>query len=1317
MVTDQYVSDHNGVTHLYLRQQFGGIEVYNADINVNLTSDGEIINVNNRFVPNLEIEISQSEPQISAETAVKQAADHLNLRAPAQLTVTQSPQGQDARVVFEGDGISLDPIPAKLMYFPTTGRATRLVWNTALRLPDRKRWLELNIDAENGRILSESNWIADAGYRVFPLPLESPNDGGRALETDPHDTTASPHGWHDSNGVSGPEFTDTRGNNVDAQEDTDGNNSGGFRPNGGSGLTFDFPLDFGKQPEANQSASLTNLFYWNNILHDVHYHYGFDEQAGNFQRNNYGNGGVPNDQVKADMLDGSGYNNANFGTPPDGQNPRMQMFVWSGPPGNLTVNSPVTIAGTYEMSGATFGTALSSPLSANLVLVNDGSANPTLACGPLVNAAEMAGNIALADRGACNFADKAYYAQMAGARGLVVINNVPGGGTFTMSGWDPYIYIPVFMVSYEEGQLLKTGISQSAVNVTLPPRINRDSALDNGVIIHEFGHGVSNRLTGGPSNSSALSAVQSRGMGEGWSDWWALVFTANASDTATTSRGIGTYVLGEGANGPGIRPAPYSTDLAVNSLTYGDVLDPYLTIPHGIGTIWCTALWEVYWNLVSAHGFDPDLYHGTGGNNLAMQLVIDGLKLQPSNPTYLDARDAILLADQVNNAGANQDLLWAAFAKRGMGVSAYDGGSASSLDVLEAFDTPNSLLLTPGPDYIYEVPRRAGASSVSGWQYYTLKNTGVAPLNWTAAAPSNWLDLDVESGTLAPGESVDVQAYLTNQLRVMGAGTYFDTVTFTNTTDGVSQQRRAHLTLSLLMYGIDSHYQEILSSEKPWFFETTISKDGEDAAQSGDVDDDETSWMETEVIGPDTVVFWWKVSSEAGYDFLNLYVDDVLIDSISGEVDWTKVALEIPAGHHSIRWEYSKDYSLDGGADAGWVDLFDRSDGQKPVITSDLLADGLTGIPFHYQIAATSSPSSFSSGALPAGLSFNSNTGIISGTPTVAGTYPVSITAQNALGSTTETLVIEVRDVASFPFSEDFEGGSLGSVWLAGNTNVGRVYPAQNYGPRGSWHLIMDTADNRSSRGELTMAMNLDGQSDVLLSFWAKEFNDESNGPPAIPFTGHADFDGVAISEDGITWYEVFPLRGALRGTYTQFHVDLDAAIRNYGLNYNAAFRIRFTHYGTRGLPEDGIALDDISVQSIPLRTTLASAPGSSPNAVVFSGVANPGAVIHLVSNLDGVIGTTTADGNGIWSISAAGLTAGTHRVIASVSGIPRASTVITAANPPPGEPTYELIPFGSLWHYLDDGSDQYSTTPPFYSESYSDYSWASGNARLGYGG
>ena len=214
----------------------------------------------------------------------------------------------------------------------------------------------------------------------------------------------------------------------------------------------------------------------------------------------------------------------------------------------------------------------------------------------------------------------------------------------------------------------------------------RDSSLDAGVVVHEYAHGLTNRLTGGPSNSGCLDAVESSGMGEGWSDWITLVMTAMPSDVSADPRGIAPYLIGQPPSGGGIRNAPYSTDLGSSPFTYADI--SVLNRPHGVGEVWASALWEMYWGFVDVYGFETDLYTGTAGNNRALEIVVDALKLQPCDPTFVDGRDALLAADLDLNAGENECLIWEAFAKRGVGVSASDDGSSNSLNVTEAFDVP-----------------------------------------------------------------------------------------------------------------------------------------------------------------------------------------------------------------------------------------------------------------------------------------------------------------------------------------------------------------------------------------------------------------------------------------------------------------------------------------------------------------------------------------------------------------------------------------------------------------------------------------------------
>ena len=171
----------------------------------------------------------------------------------------------------------------------------------------------------------------------------------------------------------------------------------------------------------------------------------------------------------------------------------------------------------------------------------------------------------------------------------------------------------------------------------------------------------------------------------------ALWFTARADDVLDAPRGVGSYLIfQEDAPGAGIRPAPYTRDLSINPLTYESVDDARISVPHGVGTVFNSALWDMYLNLVEKHGFDPNLTTGSGGNNIALQLVIDGLKLQPCGPTFLETRDAMLIADQTNYDGANQCEIWDAFARRGMGVDADDGGSANTLNVTNGFEVPEA---------------------------------------------------------------------------------------------------------------------------------------------------------------------------------------------------------------------------------------------------------------------------------------------------------------------------------------------------------------------------------------------------------------------------------------------------------------------------------------------------------------------------------------------------------------------------------------------------------------------------------------------------
>jgi extracellular elastinolytic metalloproteinase len=181
-------------------------------------------------------------------------------------------------------------------------------------------------------------------------------------------------------------------------------------------------------------------------------------------------------------------------------------------------------------------------------------------------------------------------------------------------------------------------------------------------------------------------------MGEGWSDFFGLMMTIKPGDVGAQPTGVGTYVTNQSIDGIGIRPAPYSTDFALNNYTYAETNNSGLSMPHGIGFVWCSMLWDLNWALIDSVGFDPNLKTGTGGNNIAMALVIEGLKLTACNPGFVDGREAILQADELLYGGAHACTIWKVFARRGLGFSADQGDPMSRSDQTEAFDLPPSCL-------------------------------------------------------------------------------------------------------------------------------------------------------------------------------------------------------------------------------------------------------------------------------------------------------------------------------------------------------------------------------------------------------------------------------------------------------------------------------------------------------------------------------------------------------------------------------------------------------------------------------------------------
>ncbi|KAA3623929.1 MAG: DUF11 domain-containing protein [Bacteroidetes bacterium] len=721
-LNDQYFSKHSEVEHVYLNQTHFGIPVHNAIAGIHIKNN-EVVFSTNGFIPNLASKVNSAQPVITPLEAIYFSTSFLGIEGNTTLRLKNKKPGI---FIFEGGDISNSDISVKLKFeYSPLEDAARLIWQLMIDNKISADMWNMHVDAVTGEIIGQYNLtiychfsnsgdhdhnahcnsydtasfskvlqnninLTGEAYHVFPLPIESPIHGERELLTEPADAQASPYGWHDIDGDGSADYNITRGNNAHAYLDEEENDASiGDEPNGGADLNFDFPFDPLLDPEENQEAAITQLFYAVNYAHDFSFHYGFDEAAGNFQTMNYSGEGFGSDQVNAEGQDGNDTNNSNFSTPSDGAPGRMQMYLWNSPGGQLlSVSSPESISGLYNTGHAIYGPPVSTePIIGQLVEAFDGSDLPTLGCQTLINPEEINGKIALIDRGDCVFERKTLNAEAAGAIAVIICNYQQGTTTMGGSFGNEEPTIPTIMVEQSACQIFKQMIDEG-ITVSIgvqddgtPNTI--DGNFDNGVIIHEYAHGISNRLTGGPSQEACL--FNDEQMGEGWSDFFTLITTVKPGDTGSLPRGIGNYVNKSGVNGSGLRRVPYSTDLNINDQSYDDIIGT--EIPHQLGEVWTAVLWDMYWAMVDVYGFDENQLTGTGGNNMAIQLVMDGMKLQACSPGFIDGRDAILAADEILFDGNNACLIWEVFARRGLGFNADQGSSFDRHDGFPGFET------------------------------------------------------------------------------------------------------------------------------------------------------------------------------------------------------------------------------------------------------------------------------------------------------------------------------------------------------------------------------------------------------------------------------------------------------------------------------------------------------------------------------------------------------------------------------------------------------------------------------------------------------
>ena len=552
-----------GTTFLDYVQTVGGLKVFEGQVQVVVNKYGQVMNVREGFL--VDQPPAKLKSTLTEQKAIAQALEYSGRTVFPSFAQTEAraTKGDAARFANPID-LGFQEITSELNVVRIRDESL-LAWHIYAEVGPEE-WYEILVDAQNGDLLLRHNiYVFEAQGTVY---TEAPDKGARVLLSFVGDTSINTAaGWMGTSTV-------TTGNNVEAYLDTDANNAPD--PNNGAGLSnghasaanqdFTFPFSTTVDPRTQQAAVVTNLFYFNNIMHDFSYRLGFTESARNFQVDNFGRGGTGNDSVRAEAQDGSGTNNANFATPPDGSRPRMQQFLFTAP-------TP-----------------------------------------------------------------------------------------------------------------------------------DRDSSVDGDVVFHEYGHGISNRLIG--NGSTALSGTQSGAMGEGWSDYWA--------NTINDDGAVGEYVTN---NPNGIRRARYTVPAAAVHDSYADVGAGGFEV-HNDGEVWAATLWDLRTQLGAA---------------VSDRLVLNGMKFTPNRPSFLNARDGILQADQNLNGGANRCAIWAVFARHGMGVSAVGNDGTTHV---AATDVPTDC----GGTCTFSISPTSASYPAAGGTGSVTVTAGVG-CNWTAVSNNSFITI------------------------------------------------------------------------------------------------------------------------------------------------------------------------------------------------------------------------------------------------------------------------------------------------------------------------------------------------------------------------------------------------------------------------------------------------------------------------------------------------------------------------------------------------------------------------------------------------
>eukprot|EP01129_Flabellula_baltica_P006396 TRINITY_DN238_c0_g1_i2.p1 TRINITY_DN238_c0_g1~~TRINITY_DN238_c0_g1_i2.p1 ORF type:complete len:1199 (-),score=304.29 TRINITY_DN238_c0_g1_i2:56-3652(-) len=583
------------VNHYYAVQTLNGLNVVGTESSVHVSrSRQSIVKSNMKMVSEFETVPYQDVDEAMIERILDVVANELGLEIhdlETDLTQVNGLNGMwTGQAALKNNGMPVRNLKGDLKEIYFSGSHGEISHAVQVKIgydAQIKNLYIFIVDTENMKILSTTNLVKQISYLVLPENAADPYGPLSAtlrspvsqveITVDSVSSVASPAGWVFSN--------ETVGNNVDAFLDlnapeglTDGTSDRRvpFSEDG----KFLYSADYNSDPSSWEDAAVVQAFYSLNYIHDIMYHFGFNEIAGNYQLDNFGRGGISGDPVLVHVQLYTDTNNAYMTLETDGTSPQIGMFVTSiQVPSDIVSADGVSYKGINSDGYGAETFSLEGPVS-------------ILPCGPITDniTGIIMTNISCWSGG--YFVSEV---ELSGGSGVIFCHE--GNSRYL----DPSVISPSIDLSnisipvvYIQGEACGEIASKMPINVTMEllesQKRVRDTSLSKDILYHEYGHGISGRLIGGP-DAVCVGGTQETGS-EGWSDYFALAFL---DDGIIERAGIGRWSFGQN-----IRQDDYFMN---NGFNFGEI--PIGSGVHDTGFFWANFLWDMHLMMRDKFGYEP----------------------------------------------------------------------------------------------------------------------------------------------------------------------------------------------------------------------------------------------------------------------------------------------------------------------------------------------------------------------------------------------------------------------------------------------------------------------------------------------------------------------------------------------------------------------------------------------------------------------------------------------------------------------------------------------------------------------------------------